>query len=66
MLPELESSTLKYSDSIELENIIAKLMSNPEKLQELKMNALTNSQKFSLKNLQDYFKKEILTWLGGR
>jgi len=66
MLPELKSSTLKYSDSIELENIITKLMSTPEKLQELKMNALTNSQKFSLKNLQDYFKKEILTWLGGR
>jgi len=66
MLPELESSTLKYSDSIELENIITKLMSNPEKLQELKREALTNSQKFSLKNIQDYFKKDILTWLGGR
>ena len=66
MLPELESSTLKYSDSIELENIMTKLMSNPEKLQELKREALTNSQKFSLKNLQDYFEKNILTWLGGR
>ena len=66
MLPELESSTLKYSDSIELEDIMTKLMSNPEKLQELKREALTNSQKFSLKNLQDYFEKNILTWLGGR
>jgi len=66
MLPELEISTLKYSDSIELEHIIKKLMSNPEKLQELKRDALTNSQKFSLKNLQNYFEKNILTWLGGR
>ena len=66
MLPELESSTLKYSDSIELEHIMTELMSNPEKLQELKREALTNSQKFSLKNLQDYFEKNILTWLGGR
>jgi len=64
MLPELESSTLRYSDSVELENIMEKLMSNPEKLQELKREALTNSQKFSLKNLQDYFEKNILKWLG--
>jgi len=63
MLPELESSTLRYSDSVELEHIIEKLISNPEKLQELKREALTNSQKFSLKNLQDYFEKNILTWL---
>jgi hypothetical protein len=63
MLPELESSTLRYSDSVELEHIIEKLISNPEKLQELKMEALTNSQKFSLRNLQDYFEKNILTWL---
>lgn len=66
MLPELESSTLRYSDSIELEQIVTELMSNPEKLHELKRGALTNSQKFSLKNLQDYFEKNILTWLGKR
>ena len=64
MLPELESSTLRYKDSIELEQMITKLISNPEKLQELKKEALTNSQKFSLKNLQNYFEKNILTWLG--
>ena len=63
MLPNLESSTLKYSDSVELENIITELISNSEKLQELKKEALTNSQRFSLKNLQDYFEKNILTWL---
>jgi len=63
MLPELKSSTLKYSDSIELEQIMTKLMSNPKKLQELKREALANSQKFSLKNLQNYFEKNILTWL---
>ena len=62
MLPELESSTLKYSDSTEIEHIMTKLMSNPEKLQELKREAMTNSQKFSLKNLQGYFEKNILTW----
>ena len=63
MLSELESSTLKYSNSIELEHIIEELISNPEKLQELKREALANSKKFSLKNLQDYFEKKILTWL---
>jgi len=63
MLSELESSTLKYSNSIELEHIIEELISNPEKLQELKREALANSKKFSLKNLQDYFEKNILTWL---
>ncbi len=63
MLPDLESSTLKYSDSIELEKIVTELISDSVKLQELKKEAMTNSQKFSLKNLQDYFEKNILTWL---
>ena len=63
MLPDLESSTLKYSDSIELEKIVTELISDSVKLQELKKEAMINSQKFSLKNLQDYFEKNILTWL---
>ncbi len=63
MLPELESSTLRYSNSIELKNTIIELMSNPKKLRDLKREALVNSQKFSLKNLQDYFEKNVLTWL---
>jgi len=63
MLPELESSTLRYSDSMELKDAIIELMSSSKKLQDLKKEALTNSQKFSLKNLQDYFEKNVLTWL---
>jgi hypothetical protein len=63
MLSDLESSTLKYSDSIELEKIVTELIPDSVKLQELKKEAMINSQKFSLKNLQDYFEKNILTWL---
>jgi len=66
MLPELESSTLRYSDSIGLKNTIIELMSNSKQLQDLKKEALINSQKFSLKNLQDYFEKNVLTWLDTR
>lgn len=63
MLPDLESSTLKYSDSIELEKIVTELISDSVKLQKLEKEAIINSQKFSLKNLQGYFEKTILTWL---
>jgi glycosyltransferase involved in cell wall biosynthesis len=62
MLPELKTSTLNYTNSMNLEKIIKELISKPKKLQQLKKEAFTNSQKFSLKNLQDYFEREILTW----
>jgi len=62
MLPELKTSTLSYTNSTDIENIIKELISKPKKLQQLKKEAFINSQKFSLKNLQDYFEREILTW----
>jgi hypothetical protein len=64
MLPELSSSTLKYSNSKELQYIIEHLISNPDKLQKIKSNAIINSQIFSLQKLQNYFEKKILTWIG--
>jgi glycosyltransferase involved in cell wall biosynthesis len=60
MLEELRSSTLKYSDSKELEQIIEEMISNPEKLEHLKKEALANSRKFSLEKLQKYFEENIL------
>ncbi len=63
MLDELKSSTVKYKDSKNLENIITDIISNPERLAQLKEKAIENSQKFSLKNLQDYFEKNVLKWL---
>jgi len=63
MLPELKTSTLDYTNSTDLENIIKELISKPKKLQQLKKEAFTNSQKFSLENLQDYFEKNVLRWL---
>ena len=62
MLPELRSSTLTYANSKELEDIITELITNPEKLVKLKKEAYINAEKFSLKNLQDYFEKNVLHW----
>jgi len=63
MLEDLKSSTLKYSNSTELENIITELISNPEKLKHLKQEALVNSRKFSLEKLQKYFEENVLHWI---
>ena len=63
MLKELDSSTLKYENSKELVTIINEFLSNPEKLKKLKLEASKNAHKFSLKNLQDYFEKNVLCWL---
>lgn len=60
MLEELKSSTLKYSNPIELEQIIAELISNHEKLKRLKEEAIINSRKFSLEKLQKYFEENVL------
>jgi hypothetical protein len=60
MLDELKSSALKYSTPTELEQIIAELISNPEKLKHLKEEALVNSRKFSLEKLQKYFEENVL------
>ncbi len=62
MLSELRSSTLTYANSKELEDIITELITNPEKLVKLKKEAYINAEKFSLKNLQDYFEKNVLHW----
>ena len=62
MLPELKSSTLTYVDSKELETIMTMLLTSPEKIKQLKQEAIINSQKFSLKNLQDYFEQNVLHW----
>jgi hypothetical protein len=63
MLKELNSSSLKYSNEKELEEIITELIFNPKKLEKLKKEALVNSQKLSLESLQKYFEENILYWL---
>ena len=60
MIKELESSTLKFSDSKDLESVISKIIQDKKKLAEIKKNAVKNSKKFSLNVLQEYFVKEIL------
>ena len=62
MLSELRSSTLTYANSKELEDIITELITRPEKLEKLKKEAYINAEKFSLKNLQDYFEQNVLHW----
>jgi len=63
MLKELNSSTLKYKNSVELEKQIEELITNPDKLKKLETEAFRNARKFSLLKLQDYFEKNVLTWL---
>jgi len=63
MLPELKSSTLTYKNSQELESVINTLLLDHEKLKKLKKEALLNAEKFSLENLQNYFKQNVLSWL---
>lgn len=63
MLSELNTSTLRYSNPKELEDIIGELTTHPEKLEKLMKEALNNAKKMSLENLQDYFENNILQWL---
>lgn len=63
MLKELNSSALKYKNPFELEKQIEELITKPEKLKKLETEAFRNARKFSLANLQDYFEKNVLTWL---
>jgi hypothetical protein len=63
MFDELISSTIKYKKPKDIENIIVRLIKNPSELKDLKIEALKNSRKFSLKILQDYFKNCVLGWL---
>lgn len=60
MIKELKSSTLKYSDSKDLENVLTKVISNKQNIDNLKQKAYANSQMFSLEVLQDYFENNIL------
>jgi glycosyltransferase involved in cell wall biosynthesis len=63
MLGELNSSTLRYSNPKELEDVIAELLTHPEKLEKLRKESLNNAKKMSLEKLQDYFESTVLGWL---
>ena len=63
MLEEFNSSSFGYKDEVDLEQILEDIIQNPAKLKELKVKALENSRSYSLKNLQNYFEKEVLGWL---
>ena len=60
LMEEIKTSTLKYEDSEDLKKLIERLINDKEKINYLKKEALKNSKKFSLQNIQKYFKKEIL------
>lgn len=60
VINEMKSSVLRYKSSEDLENILIDLIKDKNKLAELKKKAVENSEKFSLENIQKYFKKEIL------
>lgn len=64
IIKELQSSTLKYTTSKDLEHILTDLIENKERLEDLKKEAYKNSKYFSLDVLQGYFIKEILDKLG--
>ena len=63
IMKEMESSTLKYNDPEDLENILAEIIEDRVKLEDFEHKAYKNSQLFSLELLQDYFVNEILNKL---
>jgi hypothetical protein len=63
MIKEMKSSTLTYNNSKELEKKIIHLIQNPKKLNQLKEKARTNAENFSVEQLQQYFKENVLNWL---
>ena len=63
IMKEMESSTLKYNDPEDLENILAEIIEDRVKLEDFEHRAYKNSQLFSLELLQDYFVNEILNKL---
>jgi hypothetical protein len=63
LIKELESSTLKYENLATLEYIIENLVRDKGKLQYLQREALLNSERLSLGNIQNYFENEILNRL---
>lgn len=63
VIEELETSSLTYKNEKELKVILESLINNREKLQELKVQALKNAKKFSLKKQKARFKKIIEDFL---
>ena len=61
IIKELESSTLKYKSSEDLEKTLEEIIiENKDKLDKLSKEACKNSEKFSLPVLQEYFTRKIL------
>ena len=63
MIGEFSSSTLKYQNHKDLEKILEGLINHPNKIMDLKHEALKNSRKFTLENLQKYFNTKVIGWL---
>jgi glycosyltransferase involved in cell wall biosynthesis len=59
-IDELKTSSLKYKDEKDLEEILINLIKDKNILNKLKKNALINSNKYSLQVLQKYFKDNLL------
>lgn len=60
MIKELNSSTLKYSDSKDLEKKLTEYIKNRKKLDNLEKEAQKNSTCFSLDKLQMNFENEVI------
>ncbi len=60
IINELESSTLKYKDSKDLEKILTGYIKNRKKLEKLEKEARKNSLYFSLDILQKNFENEVI------
>lgn len=63
VIKELKSSTLKYTDSKNLEKMLTEFIKNRKKVIDLEKSALKNSKCFALDVLQEYFENEILNKL---
>ena len=60
VVEELKNSAVKYTNKEDLGNRISDLIKDDKKLQKYKINALKDSEKFSIDVLQKYFTEEIL------
>jgi hypothetical protein len=60
VIPQLKTSVLNYSNLHSLLALIKNLMDDVSKVEYLKLNALINSKKFTLDNLQSNYRDDVL------
>jgi len=60
LMDELTNSTIKYSDSKDLESKLVKIIDDEKKLIDLQKNAIENSKKISFSSYDKYFEDNLL------